>query len=75
MSGSGEASGSINNLTTAYWVLVILKVIAVAQYLVGVQRMRERGDADRIADRLGLCVQDMMAGVDPGQWKHGRPGS
>jgi len=57
------------------WLWLSVAIIAVALYLVGVQRMRERGNADRIADRLGLCVQDMMAGVDPGQWKHGRPGS
>src|ERR1035437_2435688 len=34
----------------------------------------ERGDADGVADQLGLDVQDLLAGVDLGQRKSGRDG-
>jgi hypothetical protein len=34
----------------------------------------ERGDADRVADQLGLYVQDLLAGVDLGQRKPGQDG-
>ena len=34
----------------------------------------ERGDTDRVADQLGLYVQDLLAGVDLGQRQPGGDG-
>jgi hypothetical protein len=31
----------------------------------------ERGDTDGVGEQLGLDVQDLLAGVDLGQWQAG----